>query len=79
MLELLQTGFVREAVLLMGLRQAIHEDLAFADELNGLVPQVSYINIIFVKNEVFFNSLLSLANIISIIVDITYSSTIKEA
>ncbi|CAH2073408.1 unnamed protein product, partial [Iphiclides podalirius] len=40
MLELLQTGFVRETVLLMGLRQAIHEDIAFADELNELVPQI---------------------------------------
>ncbi|XP_013180403.1 PREDICTED: 28S ribosomal protein S22, mitochondrial isoform X1 [Papilio xuthus] len=40
MLELLQTGVIREAVLLMGLRQAIHEDIAFASDLNALVHQV---------------------------------------
>ncbi|XP_013146323.1 PREDICTED: 28S ribosomal protein S22, mitochondrial isoform X2 [Papilio polytes] len=40
MLELLQTGVIREAVLLMGLRQAIHEDIAFASDLNALVKQV---------------------------------------
>ncbi|CAG4988370.1 unnamed protein product [Parnassius apollo] len=40
MLELLQSGIVREAVLLMGLRQAIHEDIANADDVNVLVPQI---------------------------------------
>ncbi|KPJ19032.1 28S ribosomal protein S22, mitochondrial [Papilio machaon] len=40
MLELLQTGVIREAVLLMGLRHAIHEDIAFASDLNALVQQV---------------------------------------
>ncbi|XP_068629907.1 small ribosomal subunit protein mS22 isoform X2 [Battus philenor] len=40
MLELLQSGVVREAVLLIGLRHTIHEDIAFANETDALIPQI---------------------------------------
>jgi hypothetical protein len=40
MLDLLQNGVVREAVLLTALRQAIHSDVANGDSAQALVKEV---------------------------------------
>lgn len=43
MLEMVQTGIIREAVLLMSLRQAIKEDLVNGEESTALVSEVRWI------------------------------------
>ncbi|VVD05020.1 unnamed protein product, partial [Leptidea sinapis] len=51
LLELVQTGAVREGVLLIALRQAIHADIIDGEECNSLVTQILPTPIQLTKNE----------------------------
>lgn len=46
MLELVQSGAIREAVLLLALRHAVHADLSHGEESNALVAKVSPITMV---------------------------------